>query len=312
MDDHSTQINRQLTRVTVSGLSDSPIHPQSALHGRAALVVAHPGHELCVHGWLESARPMVFVLTDGSGHAGKSRLSSTTRLLSAAGAKQGSIYGRFPDAAIYAAILNHDFRFFINLAIELSEAFVREQIEYVAGDAIEGYNPVHDVCRLVTDAAVEIMHLARGRRPASYDFLTVSPPDDCPESLRDRAIWLHLDDSSLERKLAAARAYAEIAGEVNTALGEMGTEAFRVECLRPVESSCRPGDEAWRDPWVNQPPWYERHGERRVADGYYRRVLRYREHVRPLEEALRRYVKTSVDRLVVPQQPPDADATAAT
>ena len=35
---------------------------------RAALVVAHPGHELRVHGWLEVARPVVCVSTDGSGH----------------------------------------------------------------------------------------------------------------------------------------------------------------------------------------------------------------------------------------------------
>ena len=35
------------------------------------LFVAHPGHELCVHGWLEIARPKVFVLTDGSGRSGR-------------------------------------------------------------------------------------------------------------------------------------------------------------------------------------------------------------------------------------------------
>ena len=32
-----------------------------------ALVIGHPGHELLVHGWLEVARPIVFVFTDGSG-----------------------------------------------------------------------------------------------------------------------------------------------------------------------------------------------------------------------------------------------------
>lgn len=38
---------------------------QTISSGRAALVVAHPGHELRVYGWLEQARPRVFVLTDG-------------------------------------------------------------------------------------------------------------------------------------------------------------------------------------------------------------------------------------------------------
>src|SRR5207253_5484219 len=33
--------------------------------GRAALVIAHPGHELRVYHWLRLARPSVFILTDG-------------------------------------------------------------------------------------------------------------------------------------------------------------------------------------------------------------------------------------------------------
>jgi hypothetical protein len=33
-------------------------------------------------------------------------------------------------------------------------------------------------------------------------------------------------------------------------------------------------------------PFYERHGARRVAEGRYRTVIRYREHVRPIAAAL--------------------------
>jgi hypothetical protein len=54
--------------------------------------VAHPGHELRVFGWLHAARPRVFVLTDGSGRTGRSRLPSTTRILREAGAEPASIY----------------------------------------------------------------------------------------------------------------------------------------------------------------------------------------------------------------------------
>ena len=52
---------------------------------RAALVIAHPGHELCVYGWLETVRPRVFILTDGSGRSGQSRLKSTEEILSVVG-----------------------------------------------------------------------------------------------------------------------------------------------------------------------------------------------------------------------------------
>jgi hypothetical protein len=49
--------------------------------GESALIIAHPGHEIRVHGWLERAKPVVYVLTDGSGRSGQSRLASTARLL---------------------------------------------------------------------------------------------------------------------------------------------------------------------------------------------------------------------------------------
>src|SRR5215510_7026920 len=123
---------------------------------RAALVVAHPGHELCVYHWLQLARPQAFIFTDGSGHSGKSRLHATTRILKQVGAEPGCIYGRFTDLAIYAATMNHDFGLFINLAEELADAFLRERIEYVVGDATEGYNPAHDICRFVINASIEI------------------------------------------------------------------------------------------------------------------------------------------------------------
>jgi len=248
--------------------------------GKAALIIAHPGHELRVHGWLELARPTVFVLTDGSGHTGQSRLHLTSQILARAGAMAAEIYGRLTDAMLYTALLDHRFDLFFNLVERLSQALVREKIAYVVGDASENYNPGHEVCRLLIDAAVERANHAAGRQVRNFDFLLIGPPDDCPAQLRDRAIWLELDDEAWERKLAAARGYSAIADDVSAALGGMGAEAFRIECLRPVEIDrvhARPEQEM---------PFYERYGEQQVAAGYYRRVLRYREHVMPLAAAL--------------------------
>jgi len=247
--------------------------------------VAHPGHELRVHGWLEMTRPIIFVLTDGSGHTGRSRLDSTSQIVTRTGATPGGIYGRLPDAALYAALLDHNFGLFFGLVEELSQALVRGEIAYVAGDASENYNPGHEVCRLLINAAVDRTSRITGRRIANFDFLLIGPPNDCPEPLRSRAVWLQLDDKALERKLAAARDYSAIAGDVNAALGGMGVEAFRVECLRPAgagSASVGPPEE---------PPFYERYGEQQVAAGYYRRVLRYREHVAPLAAALDAYLR---------------------
>jgi hypothetical protein len=265
-----------------SGISSLPA--RSAPLQPAVLVVAHPGHELRVHGWLEQARPRVHVLTDGSGRTGRSRLASTEALLEGAGAAPGAIFGRLSDAQAYAALLERKAERFVELTDELADELVCGQIQVVAGDACEGYNPMHDACRLIIDAAVAIARQRRGQAIASYHFPLIGKPDACPESDRLRAVWVHLDDAAFARKLAAAQAYPELAAELAAALAANGLDAFRVECLRPAAGipglSMPPED----------PPYYERYGQKQVDAGFYEHVIRYRRHLRPLGQALRRHV----------------------
>ncbi len=94
---------------------------------RGALVMAHPGHELHLYRWLHLARPICFVLTDGSGTSGKSRLESTTKLLAESGAQTSAIYGHLTDRALYAAVLKGEFNLFRNLAEKLTEELIQEQ-----------------------------------------------------------------------------------------------------------------------------------------------------------------------------------------
>jgi hypothetical protein len=252
---------------------------------RAALVVAHPGHELRVYGWLEATRPLVFVMTDGSGRTGHSRLQSTARIINAVGASAGPVFGRFSDQSVYQATLRHDYGFFTALARELADQFVRERIDYAAGDAEEGYNTAHDICRLVINAAVEMASRERGIELGNYDFLLTGRPEECPDLLRPRAIWLRLDDATVGRKLTAADNYPELASEVEAAIRENGASAFRVECLRPAVGDGGAGR------FAAEKPYYERYGEQQVAAGHYETVIRYREHVLPIAEALRECVR---------------------
>ncbi|MDQ3805063.1 MAG: hypothetical protein M3416_14695 [Acidobacteriota bacterium] len=256
----------------------------STINGRAALVVAHPGHELQVYGWLEAARPCAFVLSDGSGRGGRPRLAATTKILDRVGASRGTLYGRLSEVEIYRAVLNHDFGVFVGLARELADALVRLRVDYVAGDAGEGYNSTHDLCRLVTNAAVAMAGRERDAEIGNFDFTLSAASGLCPEGLRERAVWLHLDDETFGRKLAAARAYPGLAAEVEAALATHRPESFRVECLRPVESG--PAE----DFCGGGRPYYEEHGERQVAAGHFEQVIRYRRHVLPVADALRRAV----------------------
>ena len=107
---------------------------------RAALVVAHPSHELRVHGWMQTARPHVFVLTDGSGRISEPRLQRTTRVLEEVGARPASIYGRVKDLDVYDALIKLNFPFFIQLAQELAEEFERQQKNFVSIDLKAGHH----------------------------------------------------------------------------------------------------------------------------------------------------------------------------
>lgn len=246
--------------------------------GRAALVVGHPGHELRIHGWLELAQPIVFVLTDGSGHGNRSRLASSTRVIDGAGGRTGSIYGRFTDVEIYAALLRADVAVFTRVVEELAAALRRDEVAYVLSDAAEGYNPTHDICRHIVDAAVQIV-----RRTApleSFEFAVLGPPGPVDDNRHPGSVCVNLDAAAFERKLQAAREYPEMTTEVDTALRTWGEDAFRLECFRAIADQ-----DFWREP-SELPPYYERHGERRLTEGTYAQVIRYRDHVRPLRDAL--------------------------
>lgn len=255
--------------------------PPPLRHRPAVLVVAHPGHELRVHGWLEAARPEVWVLTNGAGHGERGRLDSTTRVLQRAGATMGSAFAAFTDKEAYAALLGGELDAVVALTQRLAARLAAAPDVYVAGDAMEGFNPIHDLCRVVIDTAVAVA--ARGGRPPvlNLDFPLEASPD-ASGAAPDTDVRLLLDEGAIARKLRAAREYPELTAEVERALATHGESAFAVERLRAATDSRsipqRTGD----------PPLYERYGEERVAAGHYSSVLRLRQHFLPFAAALAR------------------------
>ncbi|MEO8217049.1 MAG: hypothetical protein ABI718_08195 [Acidobacteriota bacterium] len=265
---------------------------------KAALVVAHPGHELVVHGWMEEVRPTVFAITDGSGRGGVPRLDSSIRVVEAAGAKVGSLFGIVSDQQVYRAVLEHDHEFFVRLADALSAALVEENVDYVAGDAAEGLNPVHDLCRMVLDGAVRRASSQCGPI-VNYEFPLFRSHEVAGEE-NGSAIYRLLGAEALQRKLAAATGYSELSGEVAAAfsgtsrevldrypelakrvdqsLSTLSREAYAFERMTPV--SIQP---------ENETPFYEAYSEQLVASGVYAAPIRYHEHIRPIRRRLERY-----------------------
>src|SRR5262245_14972627 len=166
---------------------------------------------------------------------------------------------------------------------------------------MEGYNPAHDVCRLIINAAVRIAHRRAKRQIINRDFLLIGRHH---LSATGSGMALQLNEIAFQQKLEAARNFPALQEEFQAVLSgdllsfqnypqldrqalpdrnTLGSDAFRLEVLREVNDEDR-GEE-----FLNLAPFYERYGELRVADGYYRDVIRYRQHIVPLIEALDRF-----------------------
>jgi len=237
----------------------------------AALVVAHPGHELRLYRWLEMARPVVFVITDGSG-SGRSRIRSTIEILDSIGCTAGSIMGRLTDREIYGLMLNGDIDPVVAMTIELSDGLIERGIQSVVADAFELYNPIHDLCSVMASLATVRACAATGRTITRCEYAVTEAPSGEGEAIE-------LNDAALARKLAAAHRYEELSLEVDGLIGRIGVDALRREMLKPVGT----GVEL---PKLETKPFYETYGEKQVAAGLYRTVIRYEPHFRSFVEKL--------------------------
>jgi hypothetical protein len=184
-------------------LFDGNVSTERHMSSQPALIVAHPGHELMVHGWVEETRPRVSILTDGSGRSGSSRIASSEEVVRVARADAGRVWGAVSDQDVYQGLLRGDAGMFVEFAVRLGDDLAELRPPYVAGDAREGFNPTHDICRMIIDAAVRRARRT-GAEIGNYAFFLLAPHDRCPEHLRTTAILKTLSDEQLERKLAAA------------------------------------------------------------------------------------------------------------
>ena len=165
--------------------------------------------------------------------------------------------GRFTDAEVYRAIMEREIRAVAKVTSELRETLANYRT--VVFDAMELYNPTHDLCHVMA-------RLAAPADAEQFAYAVVEAPGE--------GMTLSLDDDAFARKMATARRYEDLATDIDELISRIGAEALRREVFfRP------------RQP-VEKTPYYETRGEEQVRAGKYRSVLRYREHFVPFVEAL--------------------------
>ncbi|PWT95533.1 MAG: hypothetical protein C5B53_11250 [Candidatus Melainabacteria bacterium] len=243
---------------------------------RAALVVGHPGHELRVFGWLSLAHPIVAVLTDGSGSDKTSRLHSTSEIIRNVGAKQAAIFGKFTDREMYAHLLDDGRDIFLSLVEELTNMFLENEIDYVASDAYEEFNPTHDLCNYLVKAAVA---LASERRVIEAYAFSLDAKPSTGDAFPDSMI-IGLDDELFARKIAAARQYHELAPDIAQTIDQFGSQSFKLEVLFNAKRGRQP------DVQEGGVPYYEKYGEEKVRSGLYSKTIRLKENMMPIFRSL--------------------------
>lgn len=245
------------------------------------LVIAHPGHELRIWEWVNLNRPVVFILTDGSGGQGAARIDYSKEILLRAGATLGDWCGAFADREVYDLILHDQVGRLVPLVKQLAAELQRQPGRVVVGDLAEGYNTAHDLCRAMINAAVDLAAQDQSAVSRNLAFPLMGDPAKAWEGRLPAAAAIHLDETKLEAKLEAARGCGALRNEVEAALKATGKESFATEYL--FETPAGP----LRDAVPEEPPFYETFGEKRVAEGSYQSVIRYRGHMLPLFSRMR-------------------------
>jgi hypothetical protein len=236
--------------------------------GAPFLILAHPGHELRLFHWMEKHCPRVFVLSDGSGGAASARTGHSLRALAATGARAGEVFGQTPDRAWYATLLAGDPAPFRRIVADITAAARRERPALLVSDAVDGHNPLHDLCQAIGSAVAARLG-TDGMAPRHQ----VAPAT--AGSLGRPAESWRLDASAAARKRAAVAAYAPLAEGARRILAAE-PDALEVEqLLHPTFD--------WPPRW--SPDW-EAFGRQRVADGRFAQAITYAGHVLPLARAI--------------------------
>jgi hypothetical protein len=232
------------------------------------LIIAHPGHELRLFDWMKRERPLVFILSDGSGGAQSPRLDYSVAAIRRAGATLIEGSGQRSDREWYAAILAGDIAAFTQTAGAIAAAALTMHAPLVVSDAADGYNPLHDLCQAIAGAVV-----ARIARDSKAPGFLVSPAT--AGAMGRRSVAWKLKTEAARRKHQAISANTPLAEEVARLLAETPDTLYTEELLIPTFD--------WPE---NCNPEWEAFGRKRVKEGRFAAPITYRDHVLPIAKAL--------------------------
>ncbi len=243
-------------------------------------VFSHPNHEMAVYGVLQRLRPALVFLTDGGGEA---RIEQTKQGLMKIGLHHRALFLDYTEQSFYRAILNRDTEFFRGVIAKVRKAVEILTPAQVLCDAVEFYNPVHDIAMPVALAAygngesvfeIPLVYQVAGEGPEQYAIQRVPP--EC----WNQQVFVSLTDDELKMKRDAFDSvYSILKDVVMNGLRCAPDDVVRQESLvharyplRSPEPTC-----AIRYDW---------RAKKLLAEGKVKEAITHEGHYVPLVESL--------------------------
>lgn len=117
---------------------------------KTVAIFSHPNHEIAVLAMLKRIQPFIIFLTDGGG---KKREDETLEGLRSVGLEKKFVFLSHPEQAFYDALLRLDADYFHRVALEVRMLLKGVKPEQILCDAVEYYNPVHDLTLAIVGCA---------------------------------------------------------------------------------------------------------------------------------------------------------------
>ena len=238
------------------------------------LLLAHPGHELLAYGLFAKHRVKVMVLTDGSGGSGQPRIAQTRALVTRLKGEMLEPSGCFTDSSFYNAILAQDVGFFRTFVDRVETWLASSLSESLICDAVEYYNPVHDLCSVIGRLAV------KRRLHKGYAINTYACPIVTNSSIG--IFYEHIIEGDvLSGKKRDISLVANLISDLDDIINK---HCLRADIERIVLIS--PTSDLY--PLPAEAPYYEEYGRRQIAKRGSGDLITYANHMRPLVDALER------------------------
>lgn len=258
------------------------IHPNNFSPDKPSLVIyGHPNHELATFGLLQRLRPHLVFLTDGGS---EERLKQTRVGLSGIDLLERATFLNHREDDFYEGLLRHDTDFFAAIAEQVCEHIRDRGSEQVLCDAVEFYNPIHDMALPIAQAALKRVIRARlfelplifQRAGASESFVLQRPS----MSRADESISFLLSAAEFQAKTQARNeVYTILIRQLGPQLSQVPADHWTVEWITKARANVpRPEpDVALR---------YDQRAELLAARAEVAEKILYHEHYLPVASKL--------------------------